>query len=403
MTREHKGLIEYQSLYLPKSISASDLTVFRWDKDILHVWLECSEAARLQKHDVTIFSKSPWDVFGITNVTIQSRIGSDQSVVVSGILRCDPSQGGSSVDQLNEYLKYQEGDPDWIAESMLAEPLPAHFSRHVSDQSVYWVDSRTGMSTWAHPLYGKYQMYLTTARKKKPLSDAKSILQFQLECFFTTKPIESIETLREIARILRVDLLAEPYMSELIKTAFVHFSLGVTSNKIRDMEARISRKRREIEQLEQSVTHQQRQAETASLCVECETNIACMHCSDCCDFFCRLCFLKTHSSGARKYSHKTSLVELILCVDCETQVALLECKQCLTVYCANCFGTFHMRGGRTNHIAVAVRTGQPRSTLSTNRYLLETAKSPWISVADRFYNLQTEESQRDPPLAPVNA
>ena len=403
MTRDHNGVIEYQALYLPRSISAADLAVFRWDRDIQHVWNECAAAARHHHHDASMFSKSPWEVFGIANVTIQSRIAVEQSVIVSGILRCDAVTGSSTLADFKQYLKFAENDPDWIAQAMMEEPLPREFTRHVSDQSVYWVDGRTGISTWAHPLYAKYQQLLCAARKQKPLVDMKSVALFQLECLMNSKPIESMECLAEIARILRVDLRSEPFLCEQIKAALTHFSQGLSSTKLSDIQARISRKRREVNELRLAVANQQKQADSSYLCVECSSQVACMHCSDCADFFCRRCFSLTHASGARKYSHRTSIVELIPCVDCEKEPSVLECKQCLCAYCVKCFGTFHMRGGRRNHIPVAVRTGQPLSEFSASRSILEQAESPWVLVGGRYWNLVTGDSQRDRPLAPVNS
>ena len=411
MTRQMDEAIEYQFLYLPKSSSVDNLTLLPWSEDAHTAWSHMREMVRtLEDRDLSFFDSDPWCTFGITNKTVQSRIRADKSTtVVTGILRCSPENSNeSSRDQFREYLKFtpQDAGYEWIIDAIMQEAIPHYFSRHVSEGSVYWVDGRTGLSTWAHPLYDKYSSMLKKARELRPLSDAKSMIEFQLKCL-APQPEESLENMHEIARILGIKLKEEPFLVPVVRGLLGHVRLVssfVSLQTVDDVKYLIAQKRSEFASLERTVALQS--AKTA--CVECEKERASIHCSDCGDLFCGACFECIHSSGSRKYSHKRTEIERFECCDCAgSAVATFFCPNCKDHYCEICFEQMHSRGGRRNHVSVIVKTG---STLvpqeSLNRRRVDKMKSVWIRLCDAagtaYCNLETLESRRDLPLALVN-
>lgn len=409
MTRQTGDVIEYQFLYLPKSSSVEDFTVIPWNEDAGKVWSQLKDGVyeRDVERDLSLFDSDPWHVFGITNKTVQSRIPTEKSVpIVTGILKCSPDSDVSMKEHFMEYLKFhpmQDMSFEWILDAIMNEPIPMHFSRHVSENSVYWVDGRTGISTWAHPFYEKYSSMLQKARECRPFSDPKSVAVFQLGCI--TEPTESIENVCEVARILNVNLTEEPFLVPIMKGTLRHISAvkSVSTQTVDDVKYLIDQRRAEYLSLETTVKLQSAKTE----CIECETIRASFHCSDCGDFFCDTCFAYIHSSGSRKYSHRRTQVELFACADCLSAIAVFHCPNCKDPYCDVCFEKFHSRGGRRNHVPVIVKTGSgltPKD--SHNRRKLESMKSVWIKVADSagivYCNLDSQESRRDLPLAVVN-
>ena len=396
------GPLEIQFLYLPKSTSVVDFTVLPWAINGSDSWSEVRRAAAAHKRDLSIFDKPFWHVFGITSPTIQARIQAGYSKpIVNGILKCDPKTGEPGTEQYRLYLKYEPGDPDWLIDAFMNDALPYYYSRHVSESSVYWVDGRTGISTWVHPHYMKYSQMLSKARLVKPLSDPKSVACFQFRCLFDSlsPPLLSLENVLEAARIFYVSLQKEPFLTETIKAALRFLQHTLSTRTISEFAARIDRKRNHISSLpEESLTEQ--------VCVECTTAKASLYCSNCEDYFCHSCFADIHASGARKYSHVKRIVEIQACDECEKSPAVFHCTSCLDSFCDVCFGRLHARGGRRNHIPTIMRREEefPDSSI---RIELEKAKSDWVRLeaSDNgtvYVNLRTMESRRDVPLSVIN-
>ena len=404
MTRDVDHGLEVQMMYLPKSTSSVDFTLIPWQTDLNACWQETRRAAEAHKRDLSIFESHFWQVFGVTSPTIQSRIVSGNSKpILTGILKCDPKTHIASLEQYHAYLKTETGDPDWLIESMMKEALPHYFSRHVSDDSVYWVDNRTGVSSWVHPHYVKYSSMLQTARKLKPLSDSRSVAQFQFRCFFDNlcHPLLSLSNIREAARILHVHLHQEPYLTETIKSCMRFCRESFTLQSLSEFGSRIDRCRSYV----QSLSAQDKPDEPI-LCVECDSRKAALYCSNCLDYFCRDCFGIIHASGSRKHSHVVRVVEVLLCDECGKKASVFHCSQCLDSFCEICFGRLHTRGGRRNHVPSIVRREEefPDSSVTLE---LEKIKSVWVSSegeqGGRIYtNLSTYETRRDAPLCEVN-
>jgi hypothetical protein len=407
MTRLVENSLEFRFLYLPQSTSAVDFTVFHWTKSVDVGWKQVKEAAEAHKRDLSIFDSSPFEVFGITSPNIQSRIISGNSAaLVTSILHCDPKTGMSTMDQYRIYLHCEPNDPAWIVESMMADQIPHYYSQHVSESSVYWMDNRTGTSTWAHPFYLKYTNMLKKARKSRPRNDSKHIAMFQLSCLFDTlqPPLLSIENVIECSRIFQVRLREEPFLIETLKGALRFLSHSLTIEGISDFIATIERKRREFKEIAAQVAARSEEDRGIVNCVECEKERASIHCSNCDDLFCFSCFKLIHSSGARQSSHVHSIVEIQPCDECQDTSAAFHCTSCLDAFCSKCFATLHGRGGRRNHVPVILRRRIIRE--NPKKLEFEIAKSSWVKLEydiPLYLNLETMETRRDVPLTVINS
>ena len=409
MTRlVHNGL-EFQFLYLPKSTSAVDFTIFHWTDNISKGWEEVRQAAEAHKRDLVVFDSQPLQVFGITSPNIQSRIISgNPNAIVTTILQCDPKTGSSNTEQYRSYLRCEPSDPGWIIENMMVDVIPHYYSQHVSESSIYWVDNRTGISTWAHPHYLKYSFMLARAREHRPRNDAKYIALFQFSCLFDqlNQPLLSLDNVSECARILNVSLRQEPFLTETVKAALRFFSHSMNMEALREFHAKIDRKRREFNEIRLQVGGKSLRDRGVVTCVECEKEKASIHCSNCEDYFCLPCFKTIHSSGARKHSHVYSMVEIKPCDECQDNKAMFHCLKCLDSFCEHCFSTLHSRGGRRNHVAVILRCRTAEKSHSKMFADFEAAKSVWIKLdgdgVPLYVNLETNETRRDPPLSAIN-
>jgi hypothetical protein len=417
MTRKVDDAIEYQILYLPKSSSANDFTVFEWLEDVTQVWERFLNTLESQHADVSIFKKGPFVTFGILNKTIQSRMSSEANDVnISGVLKCDSSSGKPSVANYKTYLGVLTSDSnnDWIPNAFSNEEIPYYYSQHVSEDSVYWVDGRTGVSTWTHPLYQKYHDMLARARIEKPLSDFKSLTHFQL-CFLMDcgGHFETIDNIMEVARIFGIKLTQEPFLFHLMKLCLNFYA--ITSKKDRnsircvdDILIQMDRRRREVNSLREEVETIKKSTNDMSICVECSLSQASIKCSDCNDIFCAECFGRIHSSGSRRFSHKKLVVEISRCSECQSSFALFQCVHCFDIYCVGCLSRYHMRGGRRNHIHIILRNPHRKGLVDfKSSVLLEQAMSPWVKIDDpqglpTYTNLITNESRRDIPLTVIN-
>ncbi len=411
MTRCESDSVEYQFLYLPKSTSAVDFTQIPWSSDIREAWAAVKSAAAAHKRDLKVFESSPWAVFGISSPIIQARIISGATkAIVAGILECDPAIGVSTLEQYRSYLKFETADPVWVAEAMMRDPIPHFYSQHVSESSVYWVDTRTGTSTWAHPHYLKYSHMLSKAREVKPRNEPKALACFQLECMYEKlqPPLLSIENIREFARIYQVTLTKEPFLTETLKAAMRFLQHSLSIQTFQEFQLRIDRKRRDYADLVRNHSLRSSEERGTTNCIECEKEKATIHCSNCEDLFCHECFKKIHSTGGRKYRHLHSVVEIKPCDDCEERASVFHCMQCLDSFCEKCFSRIHARGGRRNHIPVILHRGGNFSSFVTGNVDIERSQSVWISLEGDesgrpiYVNLESNESRRDLPLSVIN-
>merc|ERR1711937_1002046 len=110
---------------------------------------------------------------------------------------------------------------------------------------MYWMDNSIpgGQSTWRHPLYDKYNLMLKVARNKRPVPHWKTIMTFQIDFLFQQlftwenemtgqyPPVETVENVKEMARIFKVDVETEPYLAHVLKRSLRHYSGIVKSKK----------------------------------------------------------------------------------------------------------------------------------------------------------------------------
>lgn len=68
---------EFQMLYLPKSAVADDMTLFEWNGNIAEIWdqfLTVMSEAYSFSPDLRMFNRGPYEVFGITDSSVQIQI-----------------------------------------------------------------------------------------------------------------------------------------------------------------------------------------------------------------------------------------------------------------------------------------------------------------------------------------
>jgi len=281
-----------------------------------------------------------------------------------------------------------------------------------------------------HPHYDKYKRMLQMARQQKPVPHWKSIMAFQVEFLFSQiftweceatgeyPPVETVENVLELARILGVDVKNEPYLVHVLKRALRHYATVVKEKRavgdIEDFKNLMLRYRDLISQFEHARRAEAEQNQQLKLCVECPEGAkkdAVLFCDQCRDLFCAACFDKLHSRGRRR-GHLRTWVELAVCAECNEALAKFHCVQCADLFCEECFQDKHMRGGRRNHIPIILRslTSDKHAVTSGGGKLaknIEKARSPWLRFEDPseiqlFYNLETGETRRDKPLEVIN-
>jgi len=170
-----------------------------------------------------------------------------------------------------------------------------------------------------------------------------------------------------------------------------------------------------VSQFEQMREEETKRVQAMKICVQCDTQDAVLFCDQCKDFFCQMCFDRLHAKG-RRQTHRRTWVEMGHCSECQESIALFHCVQCADLYCRDCYQEWHVRGGRRNHIPIVLRSfnSQTHSLPDAKMAMgtgaagvLAQARSPWFAFVDEnnvklYYNIHTEESRRDMPLAPIN-
>jgi hypothetical protein len=447
MTRRGVFGPEYQILYLPKSAVADDFTLFEWNANLHEIWDQLLTVLETQEgKDMEMWEKGPWYTFGITEDTVQNAVelGAGEEAVVEGIMTCmdGPSP---SFDEYAQYLGYMADTDDnfqWIVNEFMTEPLPPNWGEYISDQMMYWVDTSAagGTSTWRHPLYDKYNLMLKVARQKRPVPHWRTIMVFQIDFMFQQlftwehemageyPPVETVENVKELARIFKVDIEKEFYLAHVLKRALRHYAAIVKAKKpigeIDDFRSLMQRYRDLVGAFDRAAEVENQQTSDVILCIECAENkkkVAVLYCDVCEDMFCQVCFDRLHSKG-RRQDHKRTWMELGTCIECEKSMARFHCVQCQDAFCTECFEEWHVRGGRRNHTPIVLRAYLPSSQAmpSTGTFRdgrlscaaitigssadrnLQKAMSPWLTFEDEsqikiYYNLATGQSRRDAP------
>jgi hypothetical protein len=444
MTRRGVFGPEYQILFLPKSAVADDFTLFEWNANLNEIWDQLLTVLETQDKDMSMWEKGPWYTFGITEDTVQIAVeqGAGDAAVVDGIMTCMEGSHPSFFEYA-QYLGFMQDSDDnyqWIVNEFMSQELPPNFAEYMTDQMMYWVDQNTQQSTWKHPLYDKYNLMLKAARQKRPVPHWRTIMTFQIDFLFQQlftwenemsgeyPPVETIENVKELARIFKVDMKEECYLTHVLQRALRHYAGIVKAKKpigeIDDFRALMQRYRDLVGQFERAKKVEEQQVDDLIQCIECpEDNkkVAVLYCDVCQDMFCQVCFDRLHSKG-RRQEHTRTWVELGSCIECERSLAVFHCVQCQDAFCKECFEEWHTRGGRRNHTPIVLRsyniTAQKIPSTGTFRdgrlscaavtigssaaRNLAKALSPWLAFEDEsqikiYYNMQSGESRRDAP------
>lgn len=241
-------------------------------------------------------------------------------------------------------------------------------------------------------------------------------------------PVETVDNVKELSRIFKVDIKEEPYLSHVLQRALRHYAGIVKAKKpigeIDDFRALMQRYRDLVGQFERAKKVEEQQVDDLIQCIECadgNKKVAVLYCDVCQDMFCQVCFDRLHSKG-RRQEHTRTWVELGSCIECERSLAVFHCVQCQDAFCKECFEEWHVRGGRRNHTPIVLRSynGASQKMPSTGTFRdgrlscaavtigssaarnLAKALSPWLAFEDEsqikiYYNMQTGDHRRDAP------
>ncbi|KAF4707637.1 hypothetical protein FOZ62_004372, partial [Perkinsus olseni] len=229
LTRQGPFGPEFQIIYLPKSTVADDFTLFDWNSNMTQLWDELLTVLETMDEggtrDMTVFTQGPWHVFGFTEDAVQLELDKvkkkdDTEDLVDGILYCEEPDKPTS-EEFQRYLGVQPEVDDhfvWISHEFMNEPLPAN--------------------------YYQYKKMLSAARINRPLPHWKTIMSFQVEFLFSELfnlndpsktdfdvPIETVNNVFELARIFKVDIKEEPYLTHVLKRALRHYADVVRSKR----------------------------------------------------------------------------------------------------------------------------------------------------------------------------
>lgn len=445
MTRQGTYGPEFQIVYLPKSPSQDDFTLFEWNPSIAEIWQQFLIVLQGKEDnddkDHSIFHQGPWRTFGVTRDEVQIALqqGTDHKRNIPGKLYCAPPGDQPSLEEHATYLGFDHSNDDnylWICAAFKDEPLPNHIYQYVRDGEVYFVDGRTQDSTWKHPHYDKYKRMLQTARVQKPLPFWQDIMAFRIEFLLTSlyappdgdappdvtgeyPLVETVENVHEMARIFRVEIKNEPFLVHVLRRSLRHYGNAVREKRkvrdVADFRNLMQRYRDIVEQFERSRDVEARKIKRMKVCVQCDQKDAVIFCNQCRDFFCQGCFDRLHSRG-RRQKHGRTWVEMGMCAECQESSALFYCVHCADPYCRDCFQEWHVRGGRRNHVPIVLRSFNSQAGVlpeagpamgTESQKILAQARSYWFRFIDEnginlYYNLWDETTRRDMPLAVIN-
>ncbi|KAF4714565.1 hypothetical protein FOZ62_023242, partial [Perkinsus olseni] len=386
LTRQGPFGPEFQIIYLPKSTVADDFTLFDWNSNMTQLWDELLTVLETMDEggtrDMTVFTQGPWYVFGLTEDAVQLELDKvkkkdDTEDLVDGILYCEEPDKPT----LEEYQRYLGVQPEvddhfvWISHEFMNESLPANYYQYTNAGMVYWVNAVTQESTWKHPHYDKYKKMLSAARINRPLPHWKTIMSFQVEFLFSELfnlndpsktdfdvPIETVNNVFELARIFKVDIKEEPYLTHVLERALRHYADVVRSKRavggVEEFRNLMQRYRDVVQQFEKANELESEQVTSLRQCVECPDDNkepAVLYCDNCKDMLCQPCFDRLHCKGQRQ-NHKRTWVELGICAECDSSLAQLHCVQCQDALCYSCYEQIHIRGGRRNHVPIVLRS-----------------------------------------------
>ncbi|KAF4673751.1 hypothetical protein FOL47_010131 [Perkinsus chesapeaki] len=477
LTRQGPFGPEFQLIYLPKSSVADDFTLFEWNSNMTQLWDELLTVLETMDEggtrDMSVFNQGPWYIFGFTEDAVQTELGKvvkkdETDDLVDGILYCQEGDKPT----LEEYQRYLGVQPElddhfiWISHEFMSEPLPANYYQYTNAGMVYWVDASTQESTWKHPHYDKYKKMLSVAREQRPLPHWKTIMNFQIELLFSELfkmddpnktdfdvPIETVNNVFELARIFKVNIKEEPYLTHVLKRALRHYA-GIVKSKravgdVEEFRNLMQRYRDIVQQFERAYELESEQVASLRQCVECpEDNKEPAELRSFTVTTAKICFAShaltgfipkdgdniingLGSSSASAQSAKRRWLSSIA-FNAKT-LSVTRVSSRTDSFGSRCFAELrplsqvHVRGGRRNHVPIVLRSFSPSVhkvpasstfafgaispaavTIGANAASnLAISMSPWLVFEDEceinvYYNLLTGECQRDLPLAPIN-
>ncbi|KAF4656431.1 hypothetical protein FOL47_008913, partial [Perkinsus chesapeaki] len=335
-----------------------------WTDDVDTLWIEVMTALEdtqaLGEAALEFLDCDPLFLFGIADPTTQKAVERTSNNVVP-MLRCS-----GAIPTLHEWFSYLQADPQideeytWVIESFADQELPPPWTSVIGVGSIIcYVNEETSESTWKHPFYDYFAQLLDHCRHVSKEEHIKlrinrMLWSYEAECnsnILTQEPIVSPRYVREIAEILKVDVVAEPFMVRTIKVFIKAFSLQYRLETELDTQEvkyclEIIDNERNRFQISQEVLEQEDPSATIGpneagqvYCVECGIVASC-YCPKCRDCLCETCFEKLHMKGNRKLHVPNHLIP---CCLCRTLPAKLQCTYTFGSYCHECYTGKHVK------------------------------------------------------------
>eukprot|EP00747_Dinoflagellata_sp_TGD_P161997 gnl/TRDRNA2_/TRDRNA2_179117_c0_seq1.p1 gnl/TRDRNA2_/TRDRNA2_179117_c0~~gnl/TRDRNA2_/TRDRNA2_179117_c0_seq1.p1 ORF type:complete len:610 (+),score=123.44 gnl/TRDRNA2_/TRDRNA2_179117_c0_seq1:84-1913(+) len=364
-TREGAMGPEYQVTYTRADEAGGDEPAYQmvidWKDDVDAVWVEAlqilEESGELSEDALAFLDADPLFLFGIADPATQRAL--DKSLQVP-MLRCIGQR--PCLEEWFAYLNADEvGDADykWVVESFAEVELPPPWTSFKGVGSVVcYLNNDTNETTWKHPYYEYFATLLNHCRRSTREEHIKLRINRVLWAYENESrtdvqhqmPLVSPKYVRNMADILGVELVEEPYMVRTLKTFLKAFSQMYHEGELDTQEVKWCLEIVENERAKVAVSKNlhmendpadqiEAHVHAQLFCIECNIVASC-YCPECADCFCESCFERLHSRGHRA-SHIPN--HIIPCVICKTMPAKLQCTYTRGNYCHECYDKKHKK------------------------------------------------------------
>ncbi|KAF4724627.1 hypothetical protein FOZ62_026390, partial [Perkinsus olseni] len=215
-----------------------DSVLLDWTDDVDTLWIEVmavlEDTQALGEASLEFLDCDPLFLFGVADPTTQKAVERTSGNAVP-MLRC-----AGSIPTTHEWFGYLQADPQideeftWVVDSFANQELPHPWTSVIGVGSIIcYVNDETSESTWKHPFYDYFAQLLdhcrhVTKEEHIKLRISRMLWSYEAECnsnILTQEPLISPRYVREIAEVLKVDVITEPYMVRTMKVFLKAFSL----------------------------------------------------------------------------------------------------------------------------------------------------------------------------------
>jgi hypothetical protein len=343
-----------------------------WTGDIDGLWTEAlgalEEHGELSEEGLDLLDADPLFLFGIADPSTQRQLERAASIP---ILKCRGAK-----PTIEEWAVYLNADLDadkeyfWVVQAFSEVELPEPWVSYKGVGSmVCYLNETSHETTWKHPFYDYFAQLFdhckrSTREEHIKLRLNRMLWTYESECassFEKIEPLVSPKYVEQMAELVGVDVLEEPYMVRTLKIflkAFcqqyrleedlseqeIRWSLDIVENERRKAEIQDSLKGKDINfpkggddrgDVDPMDPHVHKQV----YCVECQ-KLATSFCIDCSDPFCEECFFRIHQKGQRR-QHEFNY--LSPCAICAVYPAKLQCTYSFGLFCHECYARKHVK------------------------------------------------------------